>query len=105
MPVLAALLVGWFTRFFSFLIAQIGFNWAIRVTIVSAVALVYVSLVVLFNTTISPLISSLFSTSYGTVIGLAFPPIAGTVVTSLSLLWVAKVGYSYLERMASLIVG
>jgi hypothetical protein len=104
MPVLAALIVGWFTRFFLFLVAQIAFNWAIRITIVSSVAAVYISLVALFNTTISPLISSLFSTGYGTVIGLAFPPIAGTVVTSLALLWAVKIGYSYLERMASVLV-
>lgn len=105
MPMLAALLVGWFTRFFSFLVAEVGFKWAIRITIVAAVAAVYVGLVTLFNTTISPLLSALFATSYGTVIGLAFPPIAGTVVTGLAVLWAAKVGYSYLERMASLIVG
>lgn len=105
MPALAALLVGWFARFFSLLVAEVGFKWAIRITIVAAVAAVYVALVMLFNTTISPLLSALFATSYGAVIGLAFPPIAGTVVTGLSILWAAKVGYSYLERMASLIVG
>lgn len=105
MPALAALLVGWFARFFSFLAAEVGFKWAIRITIVAAVAAVYIGLVTLFNTTINPLVSSLFMTSYGTVIGLAFPPISGTVVTGLAILWAAKVGYSYLERMASLIVG
>lgn len=105
MPALAALLVGWFARFFSFLVAEVGFRWAIRITIVASVAAVYVALVALFHTTIGPLISALFATSYGTVIGLAFPPISGTVVTGLAVLWAAKVGYSYLERMASLIVG
>lgn len=105
MPALAALLVGWFARFFSFLVAEVGFKWAIRITIVAAVAAVYIALVTLFNSTISPLIAALFATSYGTVIGLAFPPISGTVVTGLAVLWAAKVAYSYLERMASLIVG
>lgn len=105
MPALAALLVGWFARFFSFLVAEVGFRWAIRITIVAAVAAVYVALVTLFNTTVGPLLSSLFATSYGTVIGLAFPPISGTVVTGLAVLWAAKVGYSYVERMALLIVG
>ncbi|MCX7814792.1 MAG: hypothetical protein N2256_04800 [Tepidimonas ignava] len=105
MPLLARLIAGWFTRWFSFLSAAIGFQWAIRVTVLAGVAAVYISLVTAFNLFISPLLSQLFATSYGTVIGLAFPPIAGTVVSGVALLWVAKVGYSYIERMARFITG
>lgn len=104
MPLLASLLVGWFTRAFTFLVAQVGFQWAIRITIVAAVGAVYVSLVTLFNSTIEPLIGALFATSYGAVIGLAFPPIAGSVVSALAILWAAKIGYGYIARMAGLLV-
>lgn len=104
MPVLAALILGIFNKGFNFFVVHLGFKFATRITVAASLGAGYVALLVLFNSTIVPFLNALFNTSYGTVIGLAFPPISGTVVTGLALLWSAKLAHSYFNRMASFVV-
>lgn len=98
MPAFAALFVGVLARFWTYLVTTWGIKVATRIAVVLVLAGLYVSLLVAYNSVVRPLISQLFATPYGQVIGLAFPPIAGTVVAALSALWVARIGYDYLER-------
>lgn len=79
-------------------------KYAIRMAAVLALAAIYITAVTLFSTTIAPLLGALFSTGYGQFIGLAFPPIAGSVVAGLGALWVSLVGFSYYQRFARILV-
>lgn len=104
MPLLAAFLGSWITRLLGYMTAKFGAEIAIRMAFVAAIAAVYVALLVAFNGYIQPLLSALFSTGYGTVIGLAFPPIAGSVVTGLAALWVSLQTYRYLRSLGMSLV-
>ena len=104
MPLFAALFASWATRFMGYLTAKFGAEIAIRIAFVAAIAAVYVGLLTLFQTTIAPMLSALFSTSYGAVLGLAFPPIAGTVVAGLAGLWMAVQSYRYLRSLGMSLV-
>jgi len=104
MPLLAAFLGSWLTRLLAYMTTKWGAEVAIRMAFVAAIAAVYVALLVAFNSFVEPLLSALFSTGYGTVIGLAFPPIAGTVVTGLAALWVSVVSYRYLRSLGMSLV-
>lgn len=87
MPLLAALLSSLTGALASF----IALLWAKKISVaVLAVAAFAASLAVLmavFNLLVSPLVAAMFSTQYGQFIGLAFPPIAGTCLTSLGTCW------------------
>lgn len=87
MPLLAAFLgtlVGGLANF----LAQM---WAKKVTVtvlaVAGFALALVALMAVFNALVAPLVQAMFSTHYGQFIGLAFPPIAGTCMTSIVTVW------------------
>lgn len=54
---------------------------AVRVTGVAVLVALASGLITTFNGYIVPLLSMLFDTQYGQFIGLAFPPVAGTVMT------------------------
>ena len=87
MPILAALFTNLFAGFAAF-IAQI---WAKKIVVVglavAAFALALTVLMVLFNALVTPLVAAMFSTQYGQFLGLAFPPIAGTCIASMSAAW------------------
>lgn len=104
MPVFAAMVLAIFNRLFSFLVTWLGFKFALRVSVLGSLAALYTSGLLAFQSFISPLIAALFSTSYGQVIGLAFPPISGTVVVGLVSLWVGTLIYNYYERMALILI-
>jgi hypothetical protein len=102
MPLFAALVKGLFGSAISVMLALAAARESIRLSGVLLLAAVYLVAVVAYSTFISPLLSSLFATSYGQVIGLAFPPIAGTVITGLSALWVTLLAKRYIVRFGSM---
>lgn len=104
MPLLAAFLASHFAKVFGFFVSVYGVQIAARLSLVAALAALYIASLILFNGFISPNISKLFSTSFGQVIGLAFPPIAGTVVTGLSFLWVSLLTYRYVRSLSQVLV-
>ena len=53
---------------------------------------------VLFNAMVSPLVASMFSTQYGQFLGLAFPPVAGTCLATITATWVGCSTYKLRER-------
>lgn len=55
----------------------------------AAIGVCMAVLVVSFNTLVAPFVASMFTTTYGQFIGLAFPPIAGTCLASIGATWAA----------------
>ena len=104
MPKLALLIEAIFARFFTFLMVKYGVEIATKLTVIGSLAALYVGSLITFNSVVSPMISQLFSTSFGMVIGLAFPPIAGTVVTGLFTLWAATMTYRYFHQFGMALV-
>jgi len=97
MPKLALFFESIFARFFTFLTVHYGAQIATKMTVIFAIAALYVSGILSFNIFISPLLAELFATDFGMVIGLAFPPIAQYVITGLITLWAAMIIYRYLH--------
>jgi len=102
MPLLAALVKALFGSAISLLLALAAARETIRLSGVLVLAGLYLSAVAVWSAFVSPLLSSLFSTSYGQVLGLAFPPISGTVITGLALLWSTLLAKRFLIRFGAL---
>jgi hypothetical protein len=83
MPAFAALFGAFFTALGGFLLKLFLAKTALRVVAVAALLSLASGLLVAFNNLIAPFIQAMFSTEYGQFLGLAFPPIAGTVVAAL----------------------
>lgn len=87
MPLLAGLIASLFGTLATFF-AQL---WAKKIVVaglaVAAFAVALVALMAVFNGLVAPLVQGMFSTQYGQFIGLAFPPISGTCMTSIATCW------------------
>ena len=105
MPLLAALLKSIGMGIFGIVVAAVGVKSAIRLTAVATLAALYVSSVVTFTTMITPWLTGVFNTQYGSLLGLLFPPVSGTVLASLSAYWVIVAGNKYLVRLTRMAVG
>lgn len=99
MPFLGALiqklgerLVAWLTQLF-------GVTWTIRLSAGAALAAGYVTCVVGFSALIAPWFDAITSTTYGQVLGLAFPPVSGTVVAGLVTLWTCVFTLRYTKQL------
>jgi len=93
MPIFAAFIASFFTGLSAFLAKLFIAKVAIRVAAVAAIGALGTALLVLFNSTVAPLVGSLFSTEYGQLLGLAFPPVAGTCLAAITALWAACMAY------------
>lgn len=82
MPLFAAFFGALFSSLGVFLAKIFAAKLAIRVAGVAVLVALSGGLVATFNAMIVPLLSLLFSTQYGQFIGLAFPPISGTIMTT-----------------------
>jgi ABC-type transport system involved in cytochrome bd biosynthesis fused ATPase/permease subunit len=105
MPLLAKLLLGLLAPIFNLVVSAIGIRAAIRLTAVGSLAALYLVTVTAFTTMIAPWLSSVFNTAYGQFLGLLFPPVAGTVLASLSAYWVLVAGQKYVARLTKMAVG
>ena len=87
MPLLGKLISLLFGGVASF----IALFWAKKISVtvlaVAAFALALVALMIVFNSLVAPMVALMFSTQYGQFLGLAFPPIAGTCLASMSTCW------------------
>jgi hypothetical protein len=102
MPLLAALLKAILGGMFSFIVAAIGANLARKVAGIAALATLYFGGLVAFSAVVAPLFGAVFNTQYGQVIGLLFPPVAGTVMVSLAVFWAALMTKRYLVSITKL---
>lgn len=105
MPLLGTLLSSLLTGLYGLIAAIVGAKAAIRVTAAVTLATIYVACVVHFTTLIGPWIGNIFTTGYGMLLGLLFPPIAGSVVASLSAYWICVAGQKYVTKLTKLAVG
>ena len=87
MPLLAALFSTLAGGMASFLAAIWAKKIGVTIVAIAAFAAALVALMLTFNVLVAPLVQSMFSTSLGQFIGLAFPPIAGTCLASLGACW------------------
>lgn len=102
MPALALLLKVALGNMYALYLALTSQAIAVRLAAVGIMAAAYVACVVGFTVFIAPLIANLFSTSYGQVIGLAFPPVSGTVVGGIVTLWGCMVTKAYYYKVIKL---
>lgn len=87
MGALGTLLVTLFGSFIGRLAEDGAKKIATIAIAVAAFALALTALMLMFNTVVAPLVQSMFSTSFGQFIGLAFPPISGTCMTAITTAW------------------
>ena len=93
MPLFAAMVSAFFNGLALFLARLFAAKVAIRVAAVAAIGAFGTALMLTFNNFVAPLVAQLFATSYGQLLGLAFPPVAGTVLAGVATLWVACTTY------------
>lgn len=105
MPVLAALLAAFAGKFFALFSGIFGAIIGMRIAAAVALGTLYVAAVLVFTTVVAPFFGAIVNTQYGYVIGLAFPPMAGTVLAALSGLWIAVAGYRYFAQMMRVVSG
>lgn len=83
MPLLAAFIGSALSGLAAFLVKVFAAKLPIKVAAIAAIVAAGAALMAVFNAAISPLIAQAFNTQYGQFIGLAFPPVAGTCLTTL----------------------
>lgn len=105
MPLLANFIGGLFTGLATWLATFFTKQVAVRITAGAALVASLAALMLLFNTQVAPLVAMAFSTQYGQVIGLAFPPVAGTCLATISAMWVACTTYKLQERIITMTAG
>jgi hypothetical protein len=87
MPIFSALFLSLAGKAFALLALVQAQHWGVRIAVVTSLATVYVACVVVFTAVIGPLFNAVTSSNYGQLIGLLFPPMAGTVLGLLAGLW------------------
>lgn len=95
MPILGALVTLLFSKLMLFMGLLFAKKVALTLLGVAALATIAGALYATMRSVVIPLASSLFSTSYGSIIGLAFPPIAGQCILAITTVWSACALYSY----------
>lgn len=105
MPIFAAFFGALFSALGVFLAKMFAAKLAIRVLGVAALTALGAGLLTTFNNAIVPLVAALFQTSYGQFLGLAFPPISGTVITVYLSAMLAVATYRLQARAVTLTAG
>lgn len=105
MPILGKLLLGLLTSIFGVFGAIVGAQYAVRLAAVATVAGLYVASVAVFSGVIGPWIGAVFNTQYGQLLGLLFPPVAGTVIAALVTYWASVAAFKYLSSLTKMAAG
>ena len=105
MPLLATLFMGLMSGIYKLMLAMFGVKWAIRITAVTALAGLYVACALTFAVMIVPWFSAFIATQFGMLLGLLFPPAAGTVVASLGTFWACILAKRYTVKLIKGAVG
>lgn len=102
MKLLGNLTKGVWEKFFDLLTGWVGARNATRITAITLLATIYLACVATFTAWIGPLFGAIIGTTYGFLLGLLFPPIAGTIVAGLMVYRMCVVGVRYTSRLISL---
>lgn len=105
MPLLAALLQGLFGALAVWLGRWFGIQVAGRLAAVGTMFTLMAALMAAFNAAVAPLAAAAFSTQYGQVLGLAFPPAAGTCLATYAALWAGCALYAHQRAAARMLAG
>ncbi len=93
MPILGAFLASVFGALFGGLTKDVARKGATMAAALVSFAAAATTLLAVMRSTVQPLMQAMFTTGYGQVIGLAFPPVAGTCLTAIASCWVACAVY------------
>lgn len=93
MPIFAGLVGSFFSALSVFLAKLFAARVAIRLAAIATIGTLGSALIVSFNLAVAPLVAAMFSTPYGQLLGLAFPPIAGTCIATFTTLWLGCMTY------------
>jgi hypothetical protein len=105
MPILGSLLYALARIMYRFSLAMFGQAWAVRMTAITILAGLYVACAITFSVMIVPWMAALAATQFGMLLGLLFPPAAGTVLASLGLFWTCVLAKRYSARLIKLAIG
>jgi len=104
MKLLGNLVAGGWEKFFNFFANLLGARAAFRITAITALATIYLSCVLVFTAMIGPWFAAIISTTYGFLLGLLFPPIAGTVVAAIMTYRMCVVGVKYTSKLMAIAI-
>jgi len=102
MPALGLLLQGLMGNMYALMLALSSAKQLVRFTAMGILAAAYVACALAFTLFIDPLLGALFSTAFGMLLGLAFPPIAGTVIAGVVGLWGCVVAKRYYVKFINI---
>lgn len=104
MPLLAKLLLWLLGNLYAVVLAMFGAKWAVRITAAVALAGLYIACAITFSLMIVPWFLAFVGTSFGMLLGLLFPPMAGTVVAALSTFWACILAKRYSVKLIKMTV-
>jgi formate hydrogenlyase subunit 3/multisubunit Na+/H+ antiporter MnhD subunit len=99
MPLFAAMVQLLFSKLLLFMGLMFAKKVGLVLAGVAALTVITGALYTTLRQVIVPLAAQLFQTSYGSIIGLAFPPAAGTCILAITVVWSACGLYSW-QRIA-----
>jgi hypothetical protein len=99
MPLLAKLLEKLLDGLYGLGLGIFGAKWAIRISSAATLAGLYVACAIAFSQVIVPWLSGWLDTTFGMLLGLLFPPVAGTVLASLVTLWSCVLAKRYTVKL------
>jgi hypothetical protein len=102
---LGGLFRGLFEKLFEFVAAFVGVKYATRMAAVTLLATLYLASVATFTALIAPWFDAIISTAYGQLLGLLFPPVAGTILAALMGYRMAVIAYKYTASLIKMAVG
>jgi len=106
MPLLAALLEALLSKLFLLLGLMFAKRVALAISGVVALTAISGALYATMRSVLIPLAGSLFSTSFGGILGMAFPPIAGNCIYAIATVWSACGLYAWqrtaIQRITSI---
>lgn len=102
MPLLATLIKSLFGNMYAMMLLLQSTRDGIRLMAIGILAAAYIACASFFTLFIAPLLLKLFTSSYGQVLGLAFPPISGTVIAGIIGLWGCIVTKRYYYKFSAL---
>lgn len=105
MPVFGQLFFGFMSLFYRFMVKVVGAEWGLRLTAATTLAGLYVACAITFSIMIVPWLAAFAATQFGLLLGLLFPPVAGTVVASLGTFWACVLAKRYSVKLIKATVG
>lgn len=104
MPIFAALFVKTLGGVYALMLAMFGAKWAVRITAAATIAGLYIGCAVTFTAMIGPWLIMFAGTQLGMVLGLLFPPMAGTALASLGTFWACILAKRHTVRLIKMTV-